>query len=191
MKSYLFFFLCIAFISHPVNAQDSAVLKKISFRITILDPENKETKGWLSQINDSSVEISNRSQHFARPSINHSYSTIDYSRVSAIKLKRNNGAGRGAIIGALTGLVIGVAAGLISGDDERVPANQDLFGLANAFKMTAGEKALVGGIAGGAVGAGLGALMGTLIKKTFIIDGKKEKFDEMRLNVLDKAYRKK
>jgi hypothetical protein len=193
MKLPLIYFLFLACTSQFLVAQeDSTRLKKISFRISVTDFDNQKTKGWLSKINDSSVQISSLPKHFGDTRItNATLKEIGYSQVSAIKLKRNNGAGRGAIIGAVCGFIIGAAAGFIAGDDPHVPASQDYFGIGEAFRMTATEKAIILGISGAAVMSGAGALIGTFAKKTFIIGGKKEKFDEMRINVLDKAYRNK
>jgi hypothetical protein len=189
----LYFILFLACTSRFLVAQeDSTLLKKISFRISVTDFDKKETKGWLSTINDSVVQISSRPKHFGDTRIaNATLKDIDYKQVAVIKLKRSNGAGRGAIIGAVCGFIIGAAAGFIAGDDPHVPASQDYFGIGEAFRMTATEKAALLGISGAAVMSGAGALIGTFAKKTFIIGGKKEKFDEMRINVLDKAYRNK
>jgi len=57
--------------------------------------------------------------------------------------------GHGAAIGALIGFAVGGVLGLAGGDD---PSS-------NFFAMTAGEKALAGGVAGGLVGALVGALV--------------------------------
>jgi len=190
MKYYLSFILCIVCISKATIAQDSSVLKKISFRISITGFDNKETKGWLSTINDSAIQISSLPQHFGDTRLtNTSLKNIDYSQIAAIKLRRSNGAGRGAIIGVVCGLIIGAAAGFIAGDDPHVPASQDYFGFGEAFRMTALDKAAILGISGAAVMSGAGALIGTFAKKTFIIGGQKKKFDQMHINVLDKAYR--
>jgi len=191
MKRYFFLFMFLACSRPSLIAQDSTGLKKISFRILVTNFDGKETKGWLSKINDSVIEVSAKPKHFlgTRLVANNSLQEINYNLVSAIKLKRNNGAGRGALIGAVCGLVAGVAAGLIEGDDPHVPASQDFFGFGEAFRMTAGEKALLYGFSGGVVAGGIGALIGTLTKRTFTIGGNKKYFDEMRLNVLDIAYR--
>jgi len=192
MKLKLIFLLFLSAALQHADAQDSARMPaKISFRIKVTDAAYEETKGWLANINDSAVMISNRTINFSNMrKTKIEVQTFDYRQIKTLQLKSKNGAGRGALYGAISGLVIGVAAGFIAGDDPHVPASQDLFGLGEAFRMTAGDKALVGGIAGAAIGSGLGAIVGALVKKTFIIDGKKEKFDEMRLNVLDKAYGK-
>lgn len=192
MKPLSLLFIFIAFSCCALVAQDSTLKKRLSFKIWITGIDSSKTIGWLSAISDSSLELSNRPKHFNDPLVkaNNHLIHFDYSQLAAMKLKRNNGAGRGAAIGAASGLVIGAIAGFSAGDDPHVPASQDLWGIGEAFRMTAADKALVGGFAGAAIGAGLGALTGALVKKTFIIEGKKEKFDEMRLNIIERAYRK-
>ena len=188
--------LCITIIiaiclQKPCVAQDSLALKKIAFKITIADFDKKETRGWLTKINDSAIQFSLLPQRFTNKTLaNNNFKEINYSQLSEVTLKRNLGAGRGALIGAITGLVIGVVAGFVSGDDPHVSPDQDFFGLGEAFRMTAEEKALLEGVAGGAAGCGVGAIIGAFVKMKFIIGGKKERFDEMRINVLDRAYRK-
>jgi hypothetical protein len=192
MKYYSILILCIVCTTQSLVAQDSALLKKISFRISVTNFDNTTAKGWLAIIEDSTVQVCNHPVHFGGANLAAaSLKNIDYSQVSQIKLKRNNGAGRGAIIGAVCGFIVGAVAGFIQGDDPHVPASQDFFGFGEAFRMTAAEKAGILGISGAAVMGGAGAIIGTFAKKTFIIGGKKEKFDEMRANVLDKAYRNK
>jgi len=192
MKYYSILILCIVCTGQSLVAQDSALLKKISFRISVTNFDNTTAKGWLTTIEDSTVQVSNHPVHFGGANLaGASLKTIDYSQVSQIKLKRSNGAGRGAIIGAVCGFIVGAAAGLIAGDDPHVPASQDYFGFGEAFRMTAIDKAAILGISGAALMSGAGAIIGAFAKKTFIIGGRKEKFDEMRVNVLDKAYRNK
>jgi len=191
MKRYFFLFMFLACSGPSLIAQDSARLKKISFRILVTDFDGKETKGWLSGINDSAIAVSKQPKHFLNTpeAVNNNLLEINYNLIAAIKLKRKTAAGRGTAIGAVCGLIAGVAAGFIAGDDPHTPASQDVFGIREAFRMTAAEKAGLLGFSGGVIGAGVGALIGALSKKTFIIGGKKQQFDEMRLNVLDRAYR--
>ena len=49
------------------------------------------------------------------------------------------------------------------------------------------ESLAYGGM-GAAAGTGIGALIGALAKKRFLIGGRKEKFDEMKADVLTKVY---
>jgi len=191
MKRYCCLFLILACMGPSLIAQDSTGLKKISFRIMVTGFDGKASKGWLSKINDSVIAVSPIPRHLFDTILvaGNSLREFNYSLVSEIKLKRKNGAGRGALIGAACGLLAGVAAGFIEGDDPHVPASQDFLGIGEAFRMTAGEKAIVYGFSGGVVAGGIGALIGALAKRTFVIAGKKKNFDDMRLSVLDKAYR--
>jgi hypothetical protein len=87
------------------------------------------------------------------------------------------------------GLVTGFVAGLASGDDhiaQYPSAGNDPFGLGsfavsmnNMFAMTAGEKALVGGVVLGTGGVITGIIIGALAKKKFIIGRKKENFRDL------------
>ncbi len=103
-------------------------------------------------------------------------------------------------------MLIGVIAGFASGNDPvyqnpQYNSSQDPYGIGyalgsfavginNAFAMTAGQKALVGGLGLGVSGALVGAVIGAIAHKKFIINGKKEKFDMMSESVLDKTYGK-
>ena len=87
-------------------------------------------------------------------------------------------------------------AGFASGDDpvynEPVydPFSAIVVSINNAFAMTAGEKALWGGIGLGASGAIVGTVVGALAKKKFIIGGKKEKFQDLQSKIMMKLVQK-
>jgi len=75
--------------------------------------------------------------------------------------------------------------------------NEDPLGLGtmmvavnNAFAMTAGEKAIAGGLALGATGAIVGTIIGAVAKKKFIIGGKKEKFHDLQGEIMTKLVKK-
>jgi len=80
-----------------------------------------------------------------------------------------------------------VIIGFASGDDkkEAYPTNDPTglgsfaVSLHNAFTMTAGEKALVGGVLMGVGGTLTGMVIGAVAKKKFIIGGKKEKYRDL------------
>ena len=188
MKSLILVLVLTACGSSAAVAQDSILKKRLSFKIWVTGIDSIKTVGWLSAISDSALELSARRKHFndTREIANNRISIFTYNQMDVMTLKRVNAAGRGAVIGAVCGLVIGAIAGFASGDDP--PASQDAFGFGGLFRMTAAEKGLTGGIVGAGAGAGLGALTGALIKEIFIIGGKKEKFSEMRMNIIDRAY---
>jgi len=60
----------------------------------------------------------------------------------------------------------------------------------NAFAMTAGEKAVAGGLALGASGAIVGAVVGALAKKTFVIGNKKQRFHDLQGELMMKLVKK-
>jgi hypothetical protein len=62
---------------------------------------------------------------------------------------RRSRAGAGLGIGAATGLLVGSVAGFVQGDDE-----------SGFFQLTAGEKALTGGLLGAGVGLVIGGIVG-------------------------------
>jgi small nuclear ribonucleoprotein (snRNP)-like protein len=76
--------------------------------------------------------------------------TFTSERMQSVSIEGNDYRGIGFAIGALFGGSIGVAAGLNSGDD---PQNQ-------LFAFTAGEKAVIGGMALGFIGGVIGLLIG-------------------------------
>ena len=135
--------------------------------------------GYLLRINDSSIALS---EWPVRLGIdlekNLIGKQISYRDISEIRLKRSHGAGRGAWKGAIIGLVLGAIAGFVQGDDP--PENW--------FAYSATDKAILLGGFGAAAGTGVGALIGGLARQTFQINGKKQRFDDMRLNILSMAY---
>jgi hypothetical protein len=182
-----------------VLAQNTFTKQKLIYKVAILDSGMNVTKGFLLNINDSAVRISNKIARFGlEPNPTDQTKDVTYYHIHELQMKRRGAGGRGAWKGALAGIVIGAVSGLIAGDDPPCqPSNPatDYWGFGaigegfcNAFRMTAADKALLGGALGGALGTGIGALTGALMKKKFLIGGKKEKFDEMKLSVLNKAY---
>lgn len=160
-------------------AQDKPLIRKLTYIISITDSELQTVKGYLLNMTDSSVKVGHWPVMFGNAAVGkENHKEVNYRQISEITLKRNHGAGRGAWKGAVIGALIGAAAGFIEGGD---PGEYWL-------AMTAGEKALIYGGMGAAAGTGIGALIGALVRKKFIIGGNKEKFDEMKTSVLNKAY---
>lgn len=199
MKSSCFFFFLLFVVWERGIAQDSLPKRKLMYKVSFTDSALNQTKGYLLNLSDSAMKITTLPIKFGeQPLAGTSVMDVHYNQVTELHLKRKAGAGRGAWKGAITGFLIGAIFGLVSGDDptcQKVDPNTDYLGfgaigegLCNAFRMTAGEKALAYGVLAGAAGTGVGALTGALVRKKFIIGGNKEKFNEMRVNVLNKAY---
>jgi len=177
MKKLIFLITIFSF--QLVNAQtenEPAKKKEKNFIATIKSIDGTVTKGEITGINENSIHIKNLSPY-------------SFDQVQTISVKRKNSVLRGALIGLGAGVVSGVIMGMASGSDKLqsyYSYGQDptglgnLFvGIENAFAMTAGEKALAGGIGLGVTGAITGAIIGAVAKKKFIIGGKKEKYRDL------------
>lgn len=190
MKPCLTLLLLIFFFS-SYSQSDSSNYKQRTLKLTISTLDGKFQKGFLTEIRDSSLVMSLKPFPLGTKNIGENvtaaYSTPD---LSYIKIQRKGSVGRGILIGTIGGALIGVASGLISGDDKLYTTQEDPWGVANAFRLTAGEKALGLGILGTFGGGITGGIIGALAHKKFIIAGKKENFDTMKTSVLEKAYRK-
>ena len=176
---FLSLFYCILLLGAGFSLAQTPVLRKVTYKISVEDSSLAPVSGYLFNLTDSSLKVGFWPVAFANPAASHeNFREINYKQISRVSLKRNHGAGRGAWKGAVIGVLSGVIAGLVDGDD---PPEY-------WFGMTAGEKALAYGGMGAAAGTGVGALIGALTKRHFMIGGRKEKFDELRADVLTKVY---
>ena len=206
-KSIKFLGICVLALSthqtaiaQKVYSDNSIALKKRIYKISFTTADSKKITGYLAGLSDSNLYVSVSPLSFNPVNKNDQLTSYPYDRLEKIEIKRKGAAGRGAWQGALIGLAAGVIGGLVSGDDPVAPTYNnpnDPFGnalgnafstLGNAFRMTAGEKALIYGIGGAGTGALMGALIGSLVKKKFIIGRNKQKFHAMRKNILEKLY---
>jgi len=177
MKKLIFLISIFSFqLVHAQTENEFEKKKEKKFIATIKTTDGMVTKGEITGINENSIHIKNLS----------SYS---FNQVQTISVKRKNSVLRGVLIGLGAGVVSGVLIGIASGDDKQQPYysyGQDPTGLGNffvtienSFAMSAGEKALYGGIGLGVTGAITGAIIGAVAKKKFIIGGKKEKYRDL------------
>ena len=179
MKYYSLIFSILLLAAQLAVAQDTPFPRELTYKISISDSEMRQIKGYLLDMTDTTLRLSHWPVRFGNdPAMKEGYKEIKYRQISAITLQRSHGAGRGAWKGAIVGLLIGAVAGFIEGDDP-----EEYW-----FRFTAADKALIYGGLGAAAGTGIGALIGGLVKKKFIIGGRKENFDAMKINVLNKVY---
>jgi hypothetical protein len=121
--------------------------------------------------------------------------TIPAENIQSFTLRRKNSVGRGALIGFCAGALTGVVIGLASGDDKiQGPSDNDPWGIgaavSNAFAMTAGQKAIAGGILLGSTGAVVGMVIGAIAKKKFIIGGRKQKFRDLQAELMTRLVQR-
>jgi hypothetical protein len=168
-----------------IFSQENVLPKKKTYKVTVYDSYSQSHKGYLHNIADSSVSLASAPTHFGETGKG---KLIQYPDISSITIQRKGSAARGVIYGAVGGFLIGVIIGIASGDDPVTPPEEDFLGLSGLFTYTAGEKAIGGGILLAGAGAAVGGITGALIKKKFTINGKKENFDAMRMQTLEKIY---
>lgn len=159
---------------------------KKTFKVTILDQQAQRHQGYLQNINDSTLSLATAPYSYGE-TVNGR--RIPYPDIASMTIKRKGSATRGIIIGALSGFLMGIIIGYASGDDPRVPASEDFFGFSNMFRLSAEQKAIGGGILLAGAGGVVGGVTGALIKKKFIINGRKENFEEMRMQTIESIYK--
>lgn len=168
--------------------------QKGPYKATIKTIDGKTQQGWLYQVNDSQVvllknvkELSTKYDELLQPTGSF---TVPADQVHTISLKRKNAGLKGMLIGFGVGALYGIVSGFISGDDPVTPYTgtfADAFiGIGNAFAMTAGEKAVAGGLIFGTGGAIVGLIIGSVAKKKFTIGGKKEKVRDLHAELVQK-----
>ena len=142
-------------------------------------------KGWLYNMDSNHIYLlpaertSLNSLYLKNPNINAKYSAINMDDINSIALQRKNAGAKGALYGFLAGAAIGVIVGFAEGDDKVLiqttdPFNNIFVEINNAFALTASEKALYYGLGIGGISALSGFIIGKIVKKKFIIGGKKE-----------------
>lgn len=160
------------------------------FVASVTTMEGKIIKAPLSAVNDTQLVLKTKKRQLVVPAEN----------LKSFTLKRKNSALKGALIGFGIGAAAGVIIGLASGDDPVMsypdPYNDPFLigsmavAMNNAFAMTAGEKAIAGGLGLGATGAIVGTIIGAVAKKKFTIGGKKEKFHDLQGEIMMKLVKK-
>ena len=124
-------------------------------KVTLLDNSSFHSKGFLYQVNDSSIMLSNSSsvENYTLGNFNFSVSEIDVIDIQMIHIKVKKRTKNGALIGAVSGMVVGLVWGLA----ENSSSSSYYVDIGEDWWSPAG-----GAIIGGAVGAVGGALIGSI-----------------------------
>jgi hypothetical protein len=183
----LVLFLNIAFSATAQTDSIEPVNATTPRHATITTTDGEKIKGWFYTMDNDNMYLlptgKNAKQYNENTTIGKANGTyrIDAAQINTISLKKKNAGLKGALIGMGAGIVIGAAAGFASGDDPVTPYTGNpfgdiLIGFTNSFTMTAGEKAVGMGVVGALTGALIGGITGALLKKQFIIGGKKDNY---------------
>lgn len=178
--------LTLVFIS--VSGQDSTQkFRKMVFKARVLAHDQLIAKGFLLQINDSNVALSQAPRPFILGAdYRDSLQKIHYSEIDCIELKRKGSVGKGILIGTIAGATAGVLIGYASGDDDGFDENGNMM----VFPMSAGDKAMVAGGVLGILGGLLGAVIGAVSNKRIYINRSTSGLKELNHTVLERIYSK-
>ena len=177
--------LLVIFLSFPFLSPGQYESKIYKTWITV--GGGGKIRGTLYQTKDSSLVIANSFNKLVLQSGKFDLSTVDFKNIYLIEAREDNavskGLWKGALIGAMTGFFTGAMIGLAGGDDENC-----LF-----FCMTAGEKALLGGLSIGLLGIPIGAgamaiITSSSLKITIPISGNYERFSENKERLKKYSY---
>jgi hypothetical protein len=174
------FIVFITLIFQTGVAQDSLTLRKVTYKANITFVDKRFVKDYLLDISDTSLLTVHLPAKFRRQGMQMQSTAVPYMQIDNVIIQRKGSAGRGALIGLVTGTVLGGIVGAVTYKD-----CGDCF-----LDFGIGFDIGVGAFLGSVGGTLTGLLVGSLLKKRFIINGQKEKFEQMKLSVLDMAYRK-
>lgn len=178
MKQGLF---CVVFLlllsADFLKAQDSLDSRKIIYKVQVTDYSGNLSMGYLANLNDSVLFLSDSPHSFSFKNANNSdMRKFDYSLIQQVQIKRNGNLGRGSALGALAGLIsagIGYAV-----YDIYVPKITDQQFI-NYNKLNF----ITIGISGVVIGGTIGAILGLLIHKTYYILGMKQNLNKMKMDI--------
>ena len=170
------------------HGQDSTKkFRKMVFKARVLAHDQLIAKGFLLQINDSSVALSQAPQPFmSGADYRDSPQKIHYSEIDCIELKRKGSVGKGILIGTIAGAAVGVLIGYASGDDDGFDENGNMI----LNSMNAGDKARVTGGVLGILGGLIGAVIGAVSNKRIYINRSTSGLKELNHTVLERIYSK-
>jgi hypothetical protein len=184
MKQISFLIATILLVS-STYAQEDRRPKRMTLKLTVTDSIQRVDYGYLASLADSGIVMLKSPVVFDHTIANPNSNIISYQNISQVTIKRKGGVGRGILIGGLSGLALGGIIGYIS----YKPTNCE--GAIICFDFGPGADAAAGASLGIVAGAAIGGIIGALAKKTWTIGGKKARFDNMKLSVMDMTYGKK
>lgn len=161
-------------------AQDSLVLKPATYKATITFTDKRFVQDYLVDFTDTSLLTRSSPFRFRYYSNNSNAVSVPYTQIDNVVIKRKGNGGRGALIGLFSGAALGGIIGAITYKD----CDGCLFDFGIGFDIG------VGAFLGSMGGTLTGLIIGSLMKKRFIINGQRDKFEQMKLSVIDMAYRK-
>jgi hypothetical protein len=171
-------------------AQDTLPSRPIVFKTSIRTNQASIGNGYLSILTDSSLVLVKSRMAMDFPfSTQTTIQRFGYGDIQSICLRRPGSTGRGMLGGAFIGLLVGFLSGIVQGDDpSKTYPNFFGNGTITVQGTTAVEKGIMFGMIGSVTGTIVGGLMGTFIHKHYDIHGQKDRFTQMKEEVLARIY---
>lgn len=145
----------IALLATIISVSVQAQLKKNSYRVRIELLNGKNVRGYLTALNDSSIQI-------RRASTEKVDTLFTVSSIKNLSIRRKNSGGHGFLVG----LGVGAGLGALIGYASYSPPDCD--GQFICIDFGPGLDTLAGAIAGGLSGGLLGLITGSLYRKIAI-----------------------
>lgn len=173
----IFLLGCAICFCQVLFAQDTVLKREYYIKARVWETTGKMHNLYLADINDTAVILSAKPISFRRSFTD--ANALNYQQIDIAVVKRRGSVGRGILFGSLSGMVLGGLVGAITYRkcDECI------------WDFGIGGDIAAGAILGTGSGALIGGVIGALAQKRFVIGGNKQKFDQLRLSVLDMAYR--
>ena len=164
-------------------SQEGRQPKRITLKVSVVDSIQRVDYGYLAGLADSGIVMTKAPVIFDHSLKGTNANTIAYQNLSQVTIKRKGSVGRGILFGAIGGMFVGGLVGYISYKPMNCQDALICWDFGPGYDAAAGASlgTLAGGIAGGIIGA--------LARKTFIIGGKRNKFEHLKESVLDMTYR--
>lgn len=173
----IFLLCCTVLFCQFVFSQDTILKKNYYIKMRVWQTNAPTRDLYLADINDTALIVSNQPMNFRKSMMN--TTAISYPQLEMATVKRRGSVGRGMLMGGLIGMIGGgiVGAATYKKCDDCI------------WDFGVGPNIAAGSILGTATGVLTGAIIGALAQKKFIIGGQRNKFEALRLTVLDMAYR--
>src|ERR1700676_1009373 len=169
MKSVKILLQILILFNSSLIAQDSLQKRNIIFKVDINEIHLTMFKGYLAAMNDSVIFLSNKPRKFSFANRNLSgLQNFDYHIIEQVRLQRKASVGRGIMFGTISGFVIVETYVLLTSGQQ------------NTYNFNTLQRTIFLAVPGAILGGIVGAIIGAAIHKTFVINGIKQKFKEMK-----------
>jgi hypothetical protein len=131
----------------------------------------------LATINDSVIFLSKNPVSFSLTNtINPAWQNFDYPNLQQVQIQRKSSAGRGALFGALSTFAAFEIYILVTSGQQ------------TTYNFNTLQRTVLFAIPASILGGIVGVIIGAAIHHTYVIDGIKEKFLEMKNGIKNRLY---